>query len=117
MTTKPDYDFTKLPKWAQEYIKDIEREREMAIRTLNEFQDSQTPSPYWTEDYVCTGEEQGPTTKIHYIKAHRMTVKVGKSEVEFFLREPDLLEISSGSHMMRFKPVASNCIQIEEPKR
>lgn len=122
MATKPDYDFTKLPKWTQEYIQNIERERDVAIRTLNEFQDSQTPTPYWTEEYTCLGEstphgDRGPTNKRHYVQAHRMTVKVGKSEVDFFLREPDLLEISTGSHTMRFKPHSSNCIQMEEPKR
>jgi hypothetical protein len=114
--TKSDYDFTKLPKWAQEYIKNIEREREMAIRTLNEFQDSDTPSSYWIEDNVCTGEEQGPTTKRHYVQANRVTVKVGKGEVDFYLRDGDL-QISTGIHTLRFVPNASNSIRIEEPKR
>lgn len=116
MATKPEYDFTKLSKKVQRYIEDIERERDMAIRTLNEFQDSDTPSSFWIEDWVCTGETQGPSTKKHYVQARRMTVQVGKGEVDFFLRDGEL-EISTGSHTLRFKPQSSNCIRIEEPKR
>jgi hypothetical protein len=122
MATKPEYDFTKLPKWAQEYIVNIERERDVAIRTLNEFTDSQTPSPFWYDEMVCLGEptphgDRGPTEKRHYIQAHRMTVKVGTGEIDFFLREPNVLEISSGWNVLRLSPYASNCVRIEEPKR
>jgi hypothetical protein len=117
MTTKPEYDFTKLPKWAQKYIEDIERERDVAVRALNEFQDADTPSPYWVDEYVCTGEQQGPSNKRRYIQGHRMTVQVGKGEIDFFLREPNVLEISAGSDTIRFSPYSSNCIRIEEPKR
>ncbi len=38
----PTPDITRLPKWAQEYIEDLRREREMAIRALNSYIDEQT---------------------------------------------------------------------------
>ena len=38
-------DVTKLPKWAQDRIKDLELERDLAFRNLKEFEDNQTESP------------------------------------------------------------------------
>jgi hypothetical protein len=64
----------KLPKWALEYVKDLENQREQAIRTLNEFVDDQTPSPFYYEDNPCTGESSGPIGKRRYIQAHNMEV-------------------------------------------
>ena len=34
----------KLPAWAQEHIKELERERDIAIRALNDYVDNQTES-------------------------------------------------------------------------
>lgn len=59
----------KLPKWAQDHIKDVERERFVAVRALNEFCDTQTKSQFYTEESVCSGERQGPSTKRKYIQA------------------------------------------------
>ncbi len=73
MTPTPEQ-IAKLPKWAQEYIKDVSREREVSLRTLNAFQDEQTPSPFYVEENLCTGEASGPTTKRRYIQAHSVEV-------------------------------------------
>ena len=40
------HEVTKLPKWAQEHIQTIERQRDHATATLKEFLDSQTPSSF-----------------------------------------------------------------------
>jgi hypothetical protein len=69
-----DSRFSKLPKWAQDYIKRIERERDVAIRQLNASLDSQTPSAFYFEGRVCTGEDSGPTLKRHYVQTHKITV-------------------------------------------
>jgi len=37
----------RLPKWAQDHIKDLERQRETAIETLNDALDNQTPGPFF----------------------------------------------------------------------
>lgn len=63
----------KLPKWAQGYIKDLESQREAAIRKLNEMCDNQTPSPIYVDDWACTGEDRGPTTKRQYIQAYKIS--------------------------------------------
>jgi hypothetical protein len=40
----------KLPVWAQEHIKTLDRERTLAVRALSEYLDDQTPSAIFTED-------------------------------------------------------------------
>jgi len=65
----------KLPKWAQDYIVNLSRERESAINSLNAFCDSETQSPFYVEESVCTGEQSGPTRKRHYIQAHAINVE------------------------------------------
>ena len=84
----------KLPKWAQEYIADLEREREMAIRTLNQYTDNQTASPFYVDELVCTGEEQGPTHKRKYIQTCRMVVEHAGVELTILLRHDDRIELS-----------------------
>lgn len=56
-------DIAKLPKWAQEYIRDLERERESAVHAMREIEGSLN-----VEDgqirigfFECTGEKAGPS--------------------------------------------------------
>ena len=79
-------DMTKLPKWAQERIGKIERERDVAIRALNAFCDEQTTSPYYIEDHICTGEKQGPVVKTRYIQTHKMTISYCGVELNIMTR-------------------------------
>lgn len=115
MAIKPSNEqIEKLPKWAQERIRDLERERELSVRKLNEFVDGQTESRIWVDDLVCTGEQSGPTSKRHYIQSHKITVMVGKTEVHVGLDLDDSskLGINCGGRTMIFQPVASNSIKI-----
>ena len=80
-------DISRLPKWAQQRIKDLERERETAVRALNEYVDHRTPSPFYTADLVCTGEETGPSSKRVYIQTHHMTVVHQGVELSILLRD------------------------------
>jgi hypothetical protein len=66
---------TKLPKWVQDHIKDITRERDVSVHSLNEYCDESTPSPFEISEHVCTGETQGPSLKRRYIQAHTITVR------------------------------------------
>ena len=77
----------KLPKWAQREIEKLERERDQAIRRLNEYIDDQTPSPFSIDDWVSTGEEAGPSTKTRYIQARRMNVDYGGVCLDIILRD------------------------------
>lgn len=42
----------KLPKWAQDYLHDAERTRDIAVRELQEYIDNQTPSHISIQEYV-----------------------------------------------------------------
>ncbi len=67
-------DTTKLPKWAQEHIKDLHRQRDQAISALNKLTDAQTPASFYVDDHVGTGEEAGPTMKRRYFQGSRISI-------------------------------------------
>ncbi len=77
----------KLPLWAQGHITKIERERETAVRALNEYCDTQTPAPFYCNEYESTGEDQGPTSKRRYFQGHRITVEWLGVRLEVILRK------------------------------
>lgn len=92
MSEKP-FNVTKLPKWAQEYIQDLRRERETAIETLNEYLEHQRPSPFFVSDLVSTGEERGPSLKKWYIQSRRVEVEHAGVYLHIMLRD-DCIELS-----------------------
>lgn len=61
-------DTAKLPKWAQEHIRKIEREREVAVRALNQYVDDQTPAAFYVDEPESTGEQVGPSFKKRYFQ-------------------------------------------------
>ena len=65
----------KLPKWIQDHITNLQRQRDTAVNALNEYCDEQTPSPFYTDDMLCTGEQRGPSIKKRYIQAHSIQIK------------------------------------------
>lgn len=67
-------DVSRLPKWAQELIDTLKRERNTAIAALNKAMDDQTPSSMYIDDWVCTGESSGPTVKRRYIQGNTLNV-------------------------------------------
>jgi hypothetical protein len=84
----------KLPKWAQVYIDSLEIERDAAVKTLNRSLDDQTPSDFYIDDFVHTGEDKGPTVKRRYFQAHRMTVGYKDVQLDIYLRGADGIELS-----------------------
>jgi hypothetical protein len=56
-------DIAKLPKWAQEHIENLQRERDGAIRALKKWTDSQTPSPIFVDEYA-NGKRYVQSTKL-----------------------------------------------------
>jgi len=88
MAVRPEQDkIEKLPKWAQEYIANIEREREISVRALNEYCDSQTPSAFSVPEYESTGEQQGPSYKVRYIQTRKMEVDYEGVLLRIYLRD------------------------------
>lgn len=82
-----DTDIAKLPKWAQQHIKDLKRERDIAVRALNEWTDTQTPGPIFVDELVSTGEQQGPSTKRRYITGRRVSVEWLGVHLDVLLRD------------------------------
>lgn len=77
----------KLPVWTQELIASLERQREEAIRALNQYVDSQTPSPFFIDELESTGETQGPSQKTRYIQTRRMEVEHAGVHLSILLRD------------------------------
>ena len=71
----------KLPKWAQDRIRTLERERLEALRALNNHVDNQKPSQIYWEEYLSTGEGTGwtggtgPSVKRFYVQTNRVVVE------------------------------------------
>lgn len=59
--------FDRLPKWAQEHIGKLTRERDTARRELDKYRDAQTPSPFYTEAFYTAAHGRFPR---RYIQAH-----------------------------------------------
>jgi len=74
-----------LPAWAQEHIKTLSRERDIAVRELTEFLDKQTPSKVFTEHYLapCIGELRPAQERVYVhpdyavvMEAHDIRVRI-----------------------------------------
>jgi len=83
-------DVTKLPKWAQEYIRKVERERDTAVRALNEYVDNQTPAPFYIDELESIGEQRGPSQLRRYIQAHGMRVHHAGVYLDITLRDGEI---------------------------
>lgn len=59
----------KLPKWAQEEFKTLERERDIAVRELNQWVDNQTPSNIKIHEHVPIGPG-GPKRMTRFIQGY-----------------------------------------------
>lgn len=115
--------FAKLPKWAQNYIRDLEMRRDAAIRQLKEVADTQTPSRISFNTNACTGENSGPTFRAGYVHPHVYEVNFRVGEKEYETVSVRLTDYSNTSHRpgksvqisardMRMSPVAGNCIEV-----
>jgi hypothetical protein len=99
---------TKLPKWAQEHIQTIERQRDHATATLKKFLDSQTPSSFFVEEFVQSG------TIKHYIQTNKITVKLDNDKEIYINKEQDgSFYLASGWGGLQIEPSASNAIRIK----
>lgn len=82
-------DITKLPKWAQNHIRDLERQRDAAVRALEQFCDEQTPASFSVTELVNDGERVGPSQRKRYIQAHQMVLNHQQVELRrLFVTKP-----------------------------
>jgi hypothetical protein len=118
----PD-EIVKLPKWAQQHIESLTRQRETAVRELNEYIDNQTPSKFYSDNLVCTGEVKsgGPISKRQYHQCYTMTIE--HAGIQLRVTAFDEKEISlqygsveySGGDVLLI-PTSYNCLKLKHPK-
>lgn len=65
----------KLPKWAQGYIKNVERQRDCAVRAYEEMKDAQTPSAIYAEDMDSVTASGGPANRKTYLQSHAVNIQ------------------------------------------
>jgi hypothetical protein len=115
-------EITKLPKWAQEKVNSLSRERDVAVRELNEWLDTQTPSPVSVQEVLCIGEQRGPSFKTRYIQATDVKFSWKGVELDVRLRDGGNLHNKciqigwSGSQRasghIAMMPVSFNCVEL-----
>jgi hypothetical protein len=109
----------KLPAWAREYIKSLEGERDVAVRTLLDFQDTATPTNIYTRDNVCLGETgTGPQEVRNYLQARRVYFKLPREHpddwgMEVFVNEKEQrVEVRTPAGYPYISPQGSNLFYI-----
>jgi hypothetical protein len=109
---------TKLPKWAQDHISDLQRQRDSAVREFNRYIDDQTPSPFSIMEMAHTGEHGGgPSFKRRYIQTNKVEIGHGDSRYEVILWDGKLqLRVIEGGQLGLFCE-ASNVIEFRSVGR
>lgn len=79
----------KLPRWAQRHIEELQRQRDEAVRELNEWVDHQTPSPIFINEYVGIGEQRGPSEKRRYIQGRGLSIEWQGVSLDILLAKDD----------------------------
>lgn len=107
----------KLPKWAQQHIIQIERQRDAAIDTLNRSIDNQTETDIWFCEHPSTGEDgaRGPIQKKFYVPSHWIEIDFEGVKCTVLLREGSGIDItysSSDRHMAEVALVPRSYQQI-----
>jgi len=64
-------DITRLPKWAQKHIRDLERNAETSKRALDQALDQDTPSDVYVDEILC--DTHPPRSVRRYIQARTVT--------------------------------------------
>lgn len=67
----------KLPAWARKHLEDVERERDVAIKTLEDFKDQQTQSAFSYDDHIWKPGVVGPVTIRRFVQTHTIEVEHG----------------------------------------
>lgn len=112
----------KLPVWAQERIKCLERERDSAVEKLLEFNDEQTESNVFVQDTVCIGEgtsgresdpekKVGPTFVRRYLQTSRVHFRLPRTDMEmevFVNEEEQRVEIRAPRGYPYIEPISGN---------
>lgn len=99
----------KLPKWAQDHIARIERRRADAVRQLEEYCDTVTPSPIKFDNWRINDGE-----KVKYIQADEITFQLAeRRSISVRIDEGQLRLMGTGDFRGLFiKPHVSNVVMV-----
>lgn len=114
----PDPREDRLPKWAQELIRELRVARERAVQDLEDHRASQTPTNIWYGDYdnrVYVPANSAGTPNVHF-QTH------GPNDPEPFLHDiqvrhcrspyyPNMIDVSGGDGIV-ITPYGSNGVRI-----
>ena len=119
MTDPTAEQIAKLPKWAQERIRELKRALEVSRLAMADMLDNQSPSLVWYEDFVCDNATGGPTHRRVYLQTDRIMFGVDSSRrmltISIDHDEPDLYKISADS--MQIMPRSYNSVEIKLGER
>ena len=98
---------SKLPKWAQKEFENLQRERDIAVRALREYTDSQTESPFFIDELESTGDTDGsgPASYTRYVQTHKISVKHGGVLLDIYLRDNNI-ELQWNNYERHFEDIA-----------
>jgi hypothetical protein len=113
----------KLPKWAQRYIHQVENQRDNSRKALNKFEDTQTPSNVWTEEFVFDGGRDGDRheTRKTFFQTERVIFYHLGVRLEINVRDNQGIFLSWGAESTHgigdvcFVPVAYQQARISNP--
>jgi len=120
-------DVTRLPKWAQDHIRNLERARENAVRLLDKFTKTETPTRLYYDEHAFLGRTTGPEFVRHYLPDGETFVFTPKGDVvsredtidvRFAQRSDAGHDLPNGGLIVSgrclcVKPVVSNQVTIE----
>ena len=120
MTDPTAEQIAKLPKWAQERIRELKRALDVSRLAMADMLDSQSPSLVWYEELVSDSTIGGPSIRRVYIQTDRIMFGIDSSRnkiltVSIDHDEPDLYRISADS--MQIMPRAYNSVEIKVGER
>jgi len=75
MKRPTDEQLSKLPKYAQAYIQDLERHRDNILSNMRKMEDDQPKSKVWMEEFVYTGEAPGVNTIVRYFPCDSLVIE------------------------------------------
>lgn len=119
--TEPTKDkIAKLPMWAQDHIRNLQRALDVSKQQMTDFCDSQSPSLIWYEELVCDAVSGGPSHRRVYLQTHRVVFGNDSQRdktmtVAIDMDNADVYQITAGE--MQIKPRAYNSIEIKVGER
>ncbi len=110
----------KLPKWAQERIRGLERALSVSRLAMADMLDNQSPSLVWYDGYISDNPTGGPSYRRVYLQTEQITFGVDSQRdktltVAIDHDEADRYLIKADS--MQIQPRAYNAVEIKVGER